>query len=75
MPCIKKLLARRGGRASWADGLRVWKPAIPQTWKSAVQQVRQQLRDVPQRMKPTVLLLNFLPNHYNKIKWESLPDF
>jgi len=32
------------GRANSADGLRVWKPAIQQTWKSAVPKSGQQLR-------------------------------
>jgi hypothetical protein len=45
MRCIPRLLARLGGRANLADGLRVGKPARQQTGKSAVQKIRQQLRD------------------------------
>jgi hypothetical protein len=41
------VVGKVGRRANLVDDLRVWKPAIQQTWKSAVQTIHQQFRDAP----------------------------
>jgi len=50
-----EVVGKVGGRAHGADGRRVGKPARQQTGKSAVQTIRQPLREAPQTGPPECL--------------------
>jgi hypothetical protein len=42
-----EVVGKASGRTNLTDGLQAWKPARQQTWKSAVQKIRQQRRVAP----------------------------